>query len=110
MAAAVATTFGLDRACYEPQSDLVLLGTLLPPDADGFQRTPAYDCAANRWVSLKIGYEAASDKKTPQTPRGHSSGIVYDAQRKLVWGVETGRVAVFVLRLDAAKADVAELK
>ena len=104
MAAAAATTFGLDRACYEPQADLVLMGTLLPPDADGAQRTPAYDCAANRWVSLKIGYEVAGDKKTPQTPRGHSSGIVYDAKRKLVWGVETGRVAVFVLRLDAAKA------
>jgi len=110
MAAAAATTFGLDRACYEPQGDLVLMGTLLPSDADGFQRTPAYDCAANRWVSLRIGYEAAGDKKTPQTPRGHSSGIVYDAKRKLVWGVETGRVAVFVLRLDAAKADVAEMK
>ena len=106
MAAAAAKTFGLDRACYEPQSDLVLMGTLLPPEADGFQRTPAYDCAVNRWVSLRIGYEAAGDKKTPQTPRGHSSGIVYDAKRQLVWGVETGRVAVFVLRLDAAKADV----
>jgi hypothetical protein len=110
MAAAAATTFGIDRACYEPQADLVLMGTLLPSDADGFQRTPAYDCAANRWVSLRIGYEVAGDKKAPETPRGHSSGIVYDAKRKVVWGVETGRVAVFVLRLDSAKADVSELK
>jgi hypothetical protein len=109
MTAARAIGFGIDRACYEPQSDLVIMGALLPPDAAGFQRTPAYDCAANRWISLKLRYGVADDKK-PLAPRSHSSGLVYDARRKLIWGVDTHRVRVYVLRLDPAEADMAELK
>jgi hypothetical protein len=35
---------------------------------------------------------------------------VYDARRKLIWGVDTHRVRVYVLRLDPAEADMAELK
>ena len=96
--------FGTDRACYDIANDLALMGTLLPPDADGFQRTPAFDCAGNRWLSLKLGYETAGDKKTPVTPRGHSSGIVFDPKRKLVWGVDSN-CRVYVLRLDVKNAD-----
>jgi hypothetical protein len=100
--------FGTDRACYDPENDLVLIGSLLPAGADGFSRTPAYDCAGNRWVSLKIAYLTSGDKKVPVTPRGHSSGIVFDPKRKLIWGVDAG-CTVYVLRLDSKTADLVEL-
>ena len=78
--------FGIDRACYDAEHDLVLIGSLLPAGADGFSRTPAFDCAGNRWVSLKVGYGTSGEKKVPMTPRGHSSGIVFDPKRNLIWG------------------------
>ncbi|HUT35083.1 MAG TPA: kelch repeat-containing protein [Planctomycetota bacterium] len=112
--AAVATGFLIDRACYEPASDLVVFAALLPPDADGLQRTPAYDCAGNRWVSLKIAYdvEKRDRKAIPLTPRGpgHSCGVMYDAKRKLIWGVDTYHCQPYALRLDPKSADIAELK
>jgi len=101
--------FGIDRGCYDPENDLFLLATLLPPDADGHQRTPAYGCAANRWVSLKLSYDVRGDRKDPATPRGHSCGIMYDPRRKLIWGVDTDS-NVYVLRLNAKSADVADLR
>ncbi|HOX07286.1 MAG TPA: kelch repeat-containing protein [Planctomycetota bacterium] len=101
--------FGIDRAVYDPEADLVLMATLLPAGADGVGRTPAYDCATNKWVALKIGYQTAGDKKSALVPLGHSCGVMYDVRRKLVWGVDTNS-NVFVLRLDAKAADAAELK
>jgi len=105
-AAAASVTFTIDRACYEPEGDLMLLCALLPPEEDGSRRTPAYDCAGNRWVSLRIGYETADEGRRPRVPgaRGRSCGLVYDARRKLVWGVDTNRVDVYALRLDAKAA------
>ncbi|MBM4041935.1 MAG: hypothetical protein FJ290_25855, partial [Planctomycetes bacterium] len=112
--AGVAQGFAIDRACYEPTGDLVIFGALMPADADGFQRTPAYDCAGNRWVSLKIAYEVEKrDRKAiPLTPRGpgHSCGVMYDAKRKLIWGVDTYHCQPYALRLDPKAADIAELK
>jgi hypothetical protein len=108
-AADAAGPFGIDRACYHPGADLVLFGTLLPPDPDGFRRTPAYDPVENRWVSLRLAYEAAGEKKEPRTPRGHSSAIIHDARRGLVWGVDAA-CEVYALRLEAAKADLRPLE
>jgi hypothetical protein len=111
MGAAGAAALAIDRACYDPASDLVLVAAILAPGADGLQRTAAYDCAANRWVSLKIRYAVGGDRK-PLTPRGpgHSCGVMYDARRRLIWGVDTYHCQVYALRFDAASADLAELK
>jgi hypothetical protein len=86
---------------YDAANDLVLGGCTLPPDAGGFRRTPAYDCAGNRWVSLKIGGDDPSGKKG----RNVSLGMMYDAKRKLFWAVDTNS-NVYVLRLDVATADL----
>lgn len=105
-AVAAGPRFGIDRGVYDPGSDLIVLGTLLPPGTDGVQRTPAYDCAGNRWVSLKLNYSKKGDK--PAVPIGHSAGLMHDAQRKLIWGVDTDS-NIFVLRLDTASADLQPL-
>ncbi|HVE41341.1 MAG TPA: kelch repeat-containing protein [Planctomycetota bacterium] len=86
---------------YDPANDLLLGGCTLPPDADGFRRTPAYDCAGDRWVSLKIGGDDPSGKKG----RNVSLGMMWDAKRKLFWAVDTSS-NVYVLRLDVAGADL----
>ena len=41
--------------------------------------------------------------------RGHSSGILHDPKRRLVWGVDASCRA-YVLRLDPATADVQEMR
>ncbi len=102
--------FGVDRACYDAENDVVLMGTLLPDaSADGVHRTPAYDCASNRWVALKINYPTAGDKKSPQVPMGHSSGVAFDPKRKRVWGVDTN-CNIYMLKLDLKSADATEMK
>ena len=89
---------------YDPEHDLLLVGATLPPDASGLRRTPAYDCAGNRWVSLKIGGDDPSGK----VGRNVSLGMMYDAKRHLFWAVDTNS-KVFVLRLDPATADMQPL-
>lgn len=86
---------------YDPEHDLVLGGCTLEPDADGVRRTPAYDCAGDRWVSLKLGGDDPSGKKG----RNVSLGMQYDAKRKLFWAVDTSS-HVFVLRLSVPSADL----
>ena len=100
----------IDRACYVPSADLMLLCTLLPADGDGPRRHLAYDPAANRWVSLRIGYE--KDDRGPLAPTAvrRSVGLVWDGERGLVWGIDTHRLRVFVLRLDSETADLEPLR
>jgi len=86
---------------YDPDHDLLLGGCTLEPGEDGVRRTPAYDCAGDRWVTLKIVGDDPSGKKG----RNVSLGMQYDAKRKLFWAVDTGS-NVFVLRLDVATADL----
>jgi hypothetical protein len=86
---------------YDAATDLVLGGCTLEPDADGIRRTPAYDCAGDRWVSLKIGGDDPSGKKG----RNVSLGMMVDQKRKLYWAVATSS-NVYVLRLDVASADL----
>jgi hypothetical protein len=89
---------------YDPDHDLMLVGGTLPP-VDGFRRTPAYDCAGNRWVSLKIGGDDPSGK----AGRNVSLGLMHDAKRRVFWAVDT-RGNVFVLRLDPRTADIRPLE
>jgi len=86
---------------YDVENDLLLVGGTLPPGTDGVRRTPAYDPAGNRWVSLKL----AGDDPNGKNGRNVSLGLMYDAKRKLFWAVDTNS-HVFVLRLDPKSADL----
>ena len=90
---------------YDRANDLVLCGCTPPPDGSGVRRTPAYDCANNRWVSLAIGGD------DPSGPKGRnvSLGLMYDARRGLFWAVDTNS-HVYVLRLDPKAADLQPLQ
>jgi hypothetical protein len=90
---------------YDAEHDLLLVGGTLPPDNTGLRRTPAYDCAGNRWVSLKITGDDPSGAKG----RNVSLGVVYDAKRKLFFAVDT-KSNVFALRLEPQSADAQPLK
>ncbi len=103
LAAAVAVPY-LCQVRYDGENDLLLVGGLLPADAGGIRRTPAYDCAGNRWISLNIGGADPSGKQG----RNVSLGMMYDAKRKLFWAVNTNS-NVYVLRLDIRTADPRDL-
>jgi hypothetical protein len=90
---------------YDTEHDLVLVGGTLPPDDTGLRRTPAYDCAGNRWVSLKITGDDPSGAKG----RNVSLGMMYDAKRKLFLATDT-KSNVFALRLELENADLQEMK
>ncbi|MDP6544325.1 MAG: kelch repeat-containing protein [Phycisphaerae bacterium] len=99
MAAAGAIPY-LCQIRYDAGNDLFLVGGTLPPGKDGLRRTPAYDPAANKWISLAIG------GKDPSGPKGRnvSLGMMYDKKRKLFWAVDTNS-RVYVLRLAPGAAD-----
>jgi hypothetical protein len=103
MAAAGAVPY-LCQLRYHPEGDLLLVGGTLPPGEDGIRRTPAYDCAGNRWVSLKITGTDPNGK----SGRNVSLGMMFDSKRKLFWAVDTNG-GVYALRLDPAAADVQEM-
>ena len=86
---------------YGHINDLFLVGATLKPGDDGVRRTPAYDPAKNRWVSLNI----AGDDPNGKTGRNVSLGMMYDAKRRVFWAVDTNS-QVYALKLDAAKADL----
>jgi hypothetical protein len=92
----------LREAAYDAANDLVLFGFVFQGDD---RRTLGYDCAGNRWVSLKL----TGDDPNGKTGRNVSLGLMYDAKRKLFWAVDTNS-NVFVLRLDPKTADVQPLK
>jgi hypothetical protein len=110
MAAAAGKAYQIDRVCYVPDADLMLLCTLLPGGDGDLRRHVAYDCERNQWVSLRLNHE--TDKRGPLAPTAvrRSVGLVYDARRKLIWGVDTNRVRVFVLRFDAKEAGIEPMK
>lgn len=104
-AAAASKISYLCQIRYDAVNDLLLCGCTLPPDESGLRRTPAYDPAKNQWVSLKITGD------DPSGPKGRnvSLGMQYDDKRKLFLATDT-HCEVYVLRLDAAQADVQALK
>jgi hypothetical protein len=99
MTAAAAIPY-LCQIRYDAGNDLLLVGGTLPPGPDGLRSTPAYDPAANKWISLAIG------GKDPSGPKGRnvSLGMMYDKKRKLFWAVDTNS-GVYVLRLSPKTAD-----
>jgi len=86
---------------YDVANDFFLVGGLLKAGEDGVRRTPAYDPAGNRWVSLKI----TGDDPSGKTGRNVSLGMMYDAKRKVFWAVDTNS-QVYVLQLDVKTADL----
>jgi len=103
MASAAAIPY-LCQIRYDADNDLMLVGATLPPDSAEERRTPAFDCTKNRWVSLRI----TGDDPSGEKGRNVSLGLMYDAQRKRFWAVDTNS-RVFVLRLDPGTADVKPL-
>jgi hypothetical protein len=89
---------------YDAGQDLLLVGATLPAGEKEMRRTPAYDCAGDRWLSLRIGGEDPSGK----TGRNVSLGLMYDARRRLFWAVDT-HSQVYVLRLDRKTAGERDL-
>jgi hypothetical protein len=108
--AAAGRKYTIDRACDVPGADLMLLCTLLPAKDDALRRHLAYDCARNRWVSLRIQYEQGEREPLAPTAVRRSVGLVWDGRRDLLWGVDTHRLRVFVLRFDPETADVQPLR
>lgn len=90
----------VDKCCYDAKNDLLLLGTFLKDSGD-HTSTPAFDCAANRWVKLDIGYSTGerSGSTTRAFPHRRSDGLMFDAERQLIWGTDTNS-QVYVLRLE----------
>lgn len=87
---------------YDPQHDLLLVGGTY--QEDGQRRTPAYDCASDRWVSMAL----VGDDPSGEKGRNVSLGLMYDAKRKLFWAVDTNS-QVYVLRIDPAQGDLRPL-
>ncbi len=100
----------IDRCCFDPGGDLVLFATFLKDAPAHWSRTPAYDCARDRWISLDLKYDArkAWNGWRRLFPHGHSAGVMHDPRRKLIWGTDTNS-QVYVLRLDAGAATTAPL-
>lgn len=98
---------GVDRAVYHPDHDLVLFSTLLPGESGRPQRALVYGCAAGQWGSLAIGYDVATGKR-PAHPAGpgHSCGLLFDAERNIIWGIDTHDCRVYALHLDPTTADL----
>ena len=96
----------LREFCYDIEHDLVVGTTVLPAQADGLFRVPVYECAANRWASLKIAGPNPSGKSADVVV---SLGLVYDAKRKLIWCMDNYNLQPYVLRLDPAAADLQPL-
>jgi len=100
----------VDKSCYHPGSDLLLMGTYLR-NAGDHTPTPAYDCARNRWVTLDIGYPAGkrSGRTTREFPHRRSDALMFDARRDLIWGTDTDS-QVYVLRLNVDRSSLQPLR
>lgn len=80
---------------YLPQDDLIMIG------ATGY----FYHCEKNAWYKATL-----ESDKPPLTKEGsYNIGVMYDANRKLVWGVNT-HSQVFVLKVDVKTAGLEEVK
>ncbi|MCA9267554.1 MAG: hypothetical protein KDA41_03750, partial [Planctomycetales bacterium] len=100
----------VDKSCYDAANDLLLVGTYLKDGGD-HTPTPAYDCRNNRWTTIDIGYqtEPRGSGVRRAFPHQRSDALMFDAKRKLIWGVDTN-CQVYVLRLDLEKAKVKPLE
>ena len=73
--------------------------------ADGKTLWPLYDCAKNAWFGIEFGGADPVGKGK----FNNSMGLMYDPNRKLIWAVGQNS-HVHVLRIDANKAEMRELK
>ena len=86
----------LREADYDVENDVLLVASPLGKDS---ARMPAYDCAFNRWVTVKVADLQPVDRDYI------SLGLSYDPKRKLHWAVGQW-CQVWALRLDIKTADV----
>ncbi|MEX2215564.1 MAG: kelch repeat-containing protein [Phycisphaeraceae bacterium] len=103
-----ATMIALDflrETVYDPKADMIILGATFALDGEGPRQTPAYDCAAERWISFPLVGTDPNGKEG----RNVSLGLVYDARRSLIWAVDTNS-HVYVLRFDRKNTVISELK
>ena len=108
-AAAGITAGYLRETCYDAGNDLFIVGELLSPPEGKLRRTAAYDCANNRWVSLKLTGKNPVDPRGRGKARNVSLGLMYDANRKLVWAIGQ-RQDVHAVRIDPKTADMKPLE
>jgi hypothetical protein len=101
--------FFLREVAWHPESDLFLwpqrvrIGGKTAPDL-----YVAYDAAKNRWVTVKLAVNPGDGEFKPSEV---CAGIAWDAKRRLFWlGDASWSGAIWALRFDAAKAEVAPLK
>ncbi|MDD4889351.1 MAG: kelch repeat-containing protein [Phycisphaerae bacterium] len=87
------------EATYLPDDDAVLICTGVDKAA---QRNLVYDCAADEWLEMPGAF--AVDKTSRANPGyGVSTGIEWDAKRKLLWLVQTDG-SVYAMRFDRKAA------
>jgi galactose oxidase-like protein len=98
----------LREVAYHPASDLfiwisrVRIKGKVAPDL-----FPAYDASKNRWVTVKLPLGAGK----PFDTHAVNMSVNYDARRGLFWVGDAGwNGGVWVLRFDAAKAEIKPLK
>jgi len=102
----------LREVAYHPESDLFLWINRLKINGKASPDLfPAYDAGKNRWVTLKLPLDAGGRWRAFDTPNSVSSSVNWDAKRGLFWvGDSSWAGGVWVLRLDAAKAEITPLK
>ncbi len=100
----------VDKCCFVPTADMMLLGTYLKDSGDQAP-VPAYDCAENRWVTLNLKYATGEryGRTTRAFPHTRSDGLMFDPKRNLIWGTDTNS-QVYVLRLEPATAGIQPLQ
>ncbi len=90
------------EATYIPDVDLVLI-----PTPGKTQRTVFYDCAGDQWLEMSDPCTTTSKNVAPVY--NVSTGVEWDAKRKLLWLVETDG-SVFTLRFERETAELKPLQ
>lgn len=83
------------EAVYLPKNDLAMIG------ATGL----LYDCGKNTWFKADI----PSDRPPITKEGSYNIGVMYDANRNLIWAVNTNS-QVFVLKFDPREANLEAVK
>ncbi len=94
------------EAVYLPHCDMVLLGARAT--VNGRLLWVLYDCGKNAWVGAELPGADPIGKGTSSRAFNNSVGVMYDANRRLVWAVGQNS-HVHVLRFDPASAKLVAL-
>lgn len=87
------------EATYLPDDDLVLICTSCKPA----QKVIVYDCAADAWMEMTAAPSQVGKDGKHDPAYGVSTGIEWDARRRLLWLVQTDG-AVYAMRFERASA------